>query len=420
MRFPRLDVFPPAKRLAKIQSLLVPHLQTESSYIKSWFWKESTLVLEFMTSYGVKYGIDLVLTDKRFTLDVVGRDDPSRYAVRARLGSMTKSIRKTQKRQLKTWPLPINNRNLVLETLASISRACALMSQKPVVPNRNIPAYWWDLKSNFGDQITPWLIEMLTGRPAYNTMGLPRAGQAVMAAGSIITGMNRGDMTVWGSGLISPLDDLKVEILRSRAPRKIAAVRGERTRSELTTRLGWDVPATLGDPALLLPTYFTPYSRSESSKLPALVPHYAHRKLLPENREENGFETVDVRKPPEVVVAQIANASSIVSTSLHGLIIAQAYGVPWIWLRITDQELIGEDFKFEDFFSTVEKSGVASVETTTNEAANLDIVGLAAQATLPQSRFSSDALIDAFPYDLMPFLPGEYVENSVSKKRQHP
>ncbi|WP_209371725.1 polysaccharide pyruvyl transferase family protein [Brevibacterium renqingii] len=333
---------------------------------------------------------------------------------------MTKSIRKTQKRQLKTWPLPINNRNLVLETLASISRACALMSQKPVVPNRNIPAYWWDLKSNFGDQITPWLIEMLTGRPAYNTMGLPRAGQAVMAAGSIITGMNRGDMTVWGSGLISPLDDLKVEILRSRAPRKIAAVRGERTRSELTTRLGWDVPATLGDPALLLPTYFTPYSRSESSKLPALVPHYAHRKLLPENREENGFETVDVRKPPEVVVAQIANASSIVSTSLHGLIIAQAYGVPWIWLRITDQELIGEDFKFEDFFSTVEKSGVASVETTTNEAANLDIVGLAAQATLPQSRFSSDALIDAFPYDLMPFLPGEYVENSVSKKRQHP
>src|SRR5699024_8352933 len=123
MRFPRLDVFPPAKRLAKIQSLLVPHLQTESSYIKSWFWKESTLVLEFMTSYGVKYGIDLVLTDKRFTLDVVGRDDPSRYAVRARLGSMTKSIRKTQKRQLKTWPLPINNRNLVLETLASISRA---------------------------------------------------------------------------------------------------------------------------------------------------------------------------------------------------------------------------------------------------------------------------------------------------------
>src|SRR5699024_6832209 len=245
-------------------------------------------------------------------------DDPSRYSVRVRLGSFGKPIKKSQRRRVGNWQLPITNRDLVLETLARINRVVALMSQEPAVAERSIPAYWWDLKSNFGDQITPWLIEMMTGRPAYNTMGLPRAGQAVMAAGSIITGMNRGDMTVWGSGLISPLDDPKVEILRSRAPRKIAAVGGERYLSELTTSVGWDVPATLGEPALLLPTYFTPYSRSESSKLPALVPHYAHRKLLPENREENGFETVDVRKPPEVVVAQIANASSIVSTSLHG------------------------------------------------------------------------------------------------------
>lgn len=417
MKFPRLNtVLSPSKRLARIQSVLAPHLQADESFVKSWFWKESTLVFEFTTSYGAKYGVDLVFTDKRFTLDVIGRNDSSRYAVRTRLGSMTRPSKKSQKRQLKTWQLPISNQSLALEALATISRVCALMSQKPVVPNRNIPAYWWDEKSNFGDQITPWLIEMMTGRPAYNTMGLPRAGQAVMSAGSIITGMNRGDMTVWGSGLISPLDDSRVEVLQRRAPRKITAVRGELTRTELTRKLGWEVPATFGDPALLLSTYFAPHPRPEHSKLPALVPHYAHRRLLPETREENGFETIDVRKSPEIVVAQIANASSIVSTSLHGLIIAQTYGVPWTWLRITDQELIGEDFKFKDFFSTIEESQISSVETIKTEAANIDIRDLAARAALPQSRYSTEALISAFPYDLVPFMPGDYTDIAVCEK----
>ena len=419
MRVPLFNsVISPAKRLKRLQSILVPHLQTDSSFVKSWFWKENNLVFEFKTSYGAKYGIDLILTDNRFSLDVIGRDAPSRYTIRTRLGAMTRSIKKSQKRQLKTWRLPISNRDLLLEALASINRACALMSQIPSVPNRNVPAYWWDEKSNFGDQITPWLIEMMTGRPAYNTIGLPVAGQAVMAAGSIITGMNRGDMTIWGSGLISPLDDSRVDILRRRQPRRITAVRGQLTRAEIISRLGWEVPATFGDPALLLPTYFTPHSRPDSSKLPALVPHYAHRKFLPEDREENGFETVDVSKSPEIVVAQIANASSIVSTSLHGLIIAQAYGVPWIWLRVIDQELIGGDFKFKDFFSTVDESRVSAVETTANEAANLDIRNLAAQATLPQARFSPVALIDSFPYDLVPFLPGEYAQHTISRKRE--
>ena len=413
MRFPRLStVFSPAKRLTKIQTLLVPHLQSDPTFIKSWFWKEQTLVFEFATSAGTKYGIDLALTDKRATLSVVGRDDSSRYTVRTRLGATTKPVKKSQQRQVKAWPQPISNRDLILEALASINRVCALMSQNPEVPARHIPAYWWDEKSNFGDQITPWLIEMMTGRPVYNTMGYPQAGQAVMAAGSIITGMNRSDMTVWGSGLISPLDDSRAAVLQGREPRKITAVRGEFTRAELTTKLGWEVPTTFGDPALLVSTYFKPHSRPESSKLPALVPHYAHRNLLPENSEENGFEIIDVRKTPEIVVAQIANASSIVSTSLHGLIIAQAYGVPWTWLRIKDQELIGNDFKFKDFFSTIDESQVSAVETTKADAPSVNILDMVAAASLPQSRYSTDALIEAFPYELVPFIPGHYVSYS--------
>lgn len=417
MRFPNLRGVPsPTKRLNKVQNLLIPHLEADSTFIKSWFWKERTLVFEFGTSYGAKYGIDLVLTSERATLSVVGRDDPSRYSVRTRLGALGEPVKKSHKRRVKTWQLPISNRDLVLEALASINRVSALMSLEVEVPTRDIPAYWWDEKSNFGDQITPWLIEMMTGRPAYNTIGLPGAGQAVMAAGSIISAMNRGGMTIWGSGLISPLNDSRVSVLKRREPRRITAVRGQFTRAELTEKLGWEVPSTFGDPALLLPSYFKPHLRPEPSKLTALVPHYAHRDLLPATSEHNGYETVDVRKSPEIVVSQIANASSIVSTSLHGLIIAQAYGVPWIWLRISDQGLVGDDFKFKDFFSTIEASRVSIAEVTKDEVQNLDIPELATRASLPQPQYSAHALINAFPFELVPFIPGDYVGSTQTRQ----
>src|SRR5699024_2502548 len=113
MILPKLKtLFQPTARLDKIQQLLVPHLEPESTFVKTWFWKEHTLVFEFATPNGVKYGIDLALTGKRATLSVVGRDDPSRYSVRVRLGSFGKPIKKSQRRRVGNWQLPITNRDL--------------------------------------------------------------------------------------------------------------------------------------------------------------------------------------------------------------------------------------------------------------------------------------------------------------------
>lgn len=43
-----------------------------------------------------------------------------------------------------------------------------------------------------------------------------------------------------------------------------------------------------------------------------------------------GFGLVDPRDPPEAVVARIARAGLVLTESLHGAIIADSYGVPWI------------------------------------------------------------------------------------------
>src|SRR5699024_7396414 len=86
----------------------------------------------------------------------------------------------------------------------------------------------------------------------------------------------------------------------------------------------------------------------------AVVPHYSHKRLISEELvERSGCKFVDVEQGPQDVASEIAGAKAVVSTSLHGLIFAQAYGVPWLWLKISDRHLAGQDFKFEDFFSTL-------------------------------------------------------------------
>lgn len=54
------------------------------------------------------------------------------------------------------------------------------------------------------------------------------------------------------------------------------------------------------------------------------------------------------------VIEQIASCDYIASSSLHGLIVAEAYGIPNLWLEISGK-LLGGHFKFHDFFLSLGK-----------------------------------------------------------------
>ncbi|NKX49342.1 polysaccharide pyruvyl transferase family protein, partial [Arthrobacter deserti] len=86
--------------------------------------------------------------------------------------------------------------------------------------------------------------------------------------------------------------------------------------------------------------------------------HYSHKPYFAGVKGAR-LNVVNVANGLERVVAQIANASHCIATSLHGIIIAHAYGVPWTWLRIGDHELHGDSFKFEDFFTVLERGEVS-------------------------------------------------------------
>lgn len=269
-------------------------------------------------------------------------------------------------------------------------------NQAPPAPDE-VLGFWWDIRANFGDVIGPWLIEAMTGRPVLSARFMKIPGRRLASVGSIIQMITRDDIDIWGSGLIKPFDELdekKRTALQRLSGVTVHAVRGRLTQQQLVSKLGWEVPDVYGDPALLFPRYFQPEKLHDVGI--ALVPHYHHRRKV-RVRGDAQCTVIDVREDLRTVISQIANARVCISTSLHGIIIAQAYGVPWVWLNIADQGLVGGRFKFEDFFSTVDAESVAEHQIDISELSGLDVEPIAARAALPELRTDVDALEAALP-----------------------
>lgn len=256
-----------------------------------------------------------------------------------------------------------------------------------------IPVYYYDDVSNFGDLVGPYLISKITGKPVINIRNSKYPG--IMAVGSILNTINRNNMVVWGSGLIGEPTDEFMEKLRKYDP-KFLSVRGLET-AKLLSEANINIPGrhVYGDPALILPLFYTP--STHSSKEIGICPHYIHKSHFLENiNKKEWLKIIDVQEDMESVVDSIVSSSVCISTSLHGLIIAQAYGIPWVWLEIVDDNLTGRDFKFRDFFSTIDISQVTHIKSTMEKVKDLDFEAIAQSATLPNKLYDEVAILEAF------------------------
>lgn len=256
-----------------------------------------------------------------------------------------------------------------------------------------VSMYWSSGVLNFGDWAGPHLISGLTGRQVVQ-INRPGAGSRVLySIGSILGWFKRNNVDVWGSGLMRPFTSDEIAARKNLTGVKIHAVRGRKTKQEVENSLGWSVPDVFGDPALLLPRVM-PRSSTKNDKV-AFVPHNVHRSQI--STLSSSVSLVDVRADVRTVVDVISSSNAVVSSSLHGLIVAQAYNIPWVWLDIVDHQLGGNDFKFEDFFSCLDRSSVSRVQISKSQLENIDVESIAANATLPGLVIDLSALEAALP-----------------------
>ena len=213
-----------------------------------------------------------------------------------------------------------------------------------ILRGKVVHAYWYAAVPNFGDDITPALLAHYGYTPIY----APPERSQLAATGSILHKVPvdyRG--CVLGAGFIS------AESAHPCPHATMLAVRGVQTR-ELA-----HAPATtpLGDPGLLLPQLLR--TRPARQYQIGLVPHFvdkAHPALAQIcARYPTQVKHIDVQRDPVVVMEEIAQCEFILSSSLHGMVVADALGIPNAWLVLSDR-VLGSGFKFYDYFSAFDAS----------------------------------------------------------------
>lgn len=208
---------------------------------------------------------------------------------------------------------------------------------------------WWDDRRNFGDWIGPFLYRALTGDlPIHVRPDQVRPPHTVhVTCGSILQKLSQPDTAVvWGSGVIAQDSSFA-------RPAAVHAVRGPFTQAALD-RQGYPVPDVIGDPGLCLPLVLDPGPRPVSHRL-GLVSHVIDRGFWDKNAEylPDTVRLIHLDRPIADVVADIVSCEAILSSSLHGIIIAHAYGVPASAAVPCVGRLVGDGVKFRDYYASV-------------------------------------------------------------------
>lgn len=203
----------------------------------------------------------------------------------------------------------------------------------------------WIKGTNFGDQLTPYLIEKMTGKKPCKVNKYCFKTHYIMS-GSIISKANKHSI-IYGTGMMNRDAEIK-------KPKKIFAVRGPLTRKRLLN-IGHKCPKVFGDPGLLLPKYYTPNSKKEYEL--GIIPHYIDYKFVRKNvSNSNEILIINILDPIEEVIEDINKCKKTISSSLHGLIASHAYGIPSTWVKFSEN-LLRDDIKFFDYLNSVEIEG---------------------------------------------------------------
>ena len=216
------------------------------------------------------------------------------------------------------------------------------------INGKPLKVYWWRYdypnQLNFGDELTPLLIERLFGLKT--TWSEPK-GCELAGAGSIIELLqqeaNGNNVAVWGSGFIKPGAKNSISSL------KFSAVRGKLSLERIDNK-----NAALGDPGLLIPLAIKP--APQKKYVLGVVPHYVDQTApeLDALKTRKGVKVINVLDSVEKVAKDISSCQLILSSSLHGLIISDAYSVPNYWVPFSDK-LTGGDYKFRDYYSVYDE-----------------------------------------------------------------
>ncbi|PRZ00813.1 polysaccharide pyruvyl transferase [Marinilabilia salmonicolor] len=243
---------------------------------------------------------------------------------------------------------------------------------------------------NFGDALNKILIKKISNFQIafFNSIQNSNIDNLLMIGSIIHLSNNRS--IIWGAGCISE------NHLPKEDPLCICAVRGPLTR-KLLLKHNIDCPEIYGDPALLFPLVYSAPQIKKKYKI-GVIPHYIDKdhkniKLL---EQENDVLIIDIQTGGnfKTFVKQIHSCQYIISSSLHGLIISDAYNIPNAWISFGDK-IVGNNFKFHDYFLSVKREEKEPISIVDN--IDYSLIDEKLKKWRPIS-INLNLLLQAFPY----------------------
>lgn len=164
-----------------------------------------------------------------------------------------------------------------------------------------------------------------------------------------ISGLLLPKVYIWGTGFIC-YKEKDAKLYKKNT--QFCAIRGQLSKNRIEKLLNKKLDNTVLGDAGILSSYLLEGKKEKKYKV-GIIAHFKEKdapifKELLDKYDNSTF--IDVQDTPINVINKIAECETIISSSLHGLIIADSLRVPNIHIVVTNN-LLGDGFKFNDYYS---------------------------------------------------------------------
>lgn len=285
---------------------------------------------------------------------------------------------------------------------------------------------------NLGDALSPVMVALLSGRPIAH-QAHDSTGTRMAAVGTIAQNLKGGDISVWGTGssrYLNPTQDGERQLFRpDPASRyRVHATRGPVSRAILGEENAVG-PAVFGDPVWALPRFYNPTLEKKwelgvivhlsdlTDRALDTLPRDSYERYHIPAEFEGSVRIINTLTPISAQglrdkLDEILSCKRLVSTSLHGMVFAESYGIPCLYFspRGQPEGLIerkldpddGYDLRITDLYQGVGRSAIPVYVQRRNRPTNWAHLIWSIDLAWRPIEFDVDPLIDALPVDIAP------------------
>lgn len=261
--------------------------------------------------------------------------------------------------------------------------------------------------NNMGDQLNVIIVEKIFG---YKVKKAKRYNCQCLGIGSSLGSMLWDDkihirffqqmsrmlfdeVDIWSTGfLCEKLDN--DSFFRNNV--NFRALRGELSKKRVEKIINKKLDIPTGDGGLLAAQLFDKAFKKKYSI--GIIPHMREKSDIYFKELYNNYENaimIDLQDDPMSVLKTIAQCEVIISSSLHGLIVADSFGIPNKYIKVTNKPH-GDGFKFRDYYSSF---GLSIDQYDNNKDVNFSIDQIIADYKIDSSivELKKKQLYECFP-----------------------